>query len=445
MAYRALADLVLLLHFGFILFVTLGGLLLFRWRRVAYAHLPAAVWGVLIELVGSICPLTPLEQYLRQRGGEPGYAGDFIGHYLIAAIYPAGLTRGIQVALGASVLLFNGGVYWWWWRRRRIDRPSGNEVSTPSAGGAPRAGTRFANRAKRTEDLGLIGKLGFFGRRIWVTLSPRAGGAPRVAYDTAAIARTPSLTWIGHSTFLVRMDGVTFMTDPMFSDRASPFSFAGPRRLVAPGLPLAALPAVDFVLLSHDHYDHADVRSVRELVKRRVTFVVPLGLGEWVRRAGGEAIELDWWQAVELRGVRIQSVPAQHFSGRSITDGSRRLWSGWVVSGATRRFYDVGDTGYTPELASIGERLGPIDLATVPIGAYLPTAMMSYVHTTPEEALRVGLDAQAHRIVAMHFGTFDLADEPMDEPPRRFRAEAERLGLGSDRAWIMKVGETREW
>jgi hypothetical protein len=119
MLYRALADLVLLVHLAFILFVVLGGLLVFRWPRVAFAHLPAAAWGVLIELAGGICPLTPLEQHLRQRGGETGYAGDFIGHYLTATIYPAGLTRGIQIGLGAIVLVVNGMAYWWWWRRRK--------------------------------------------------------------------------------------------------------------------------------------------------------------------------------------------------------------------------------------------------------------------------------------------------------------------------------------
>jgi N-acyl-phosphatidylethanolamine-hydrolysing phospholipase D len=312
-------------------------------------------------------------------------------------------------------------------------------------GGAPRSGGRFTNHAHRREDLGMIGKLGFFARRIWVTLAPRPGAAPWVLYDSAAIARSPSLTWIGHSTFLLRMDGVTFLTDPMFSEHASPFSFAGPRRMVPPGVPLDALPAVDFVLLSHDHYDHADLGSVKALATPGVTFVVPVGLGEWVRNAGGVAIELDWWQAVELHGVRIQSVPAQHFSGRSLMDGGRRLWSGWVVSGPTRRFYHAGDTGYSPDFGTIGERLGPIDLATVPIGAYRPAAMMHFVHTTPEEALRIALDVRARRMVAMHFGTFDLADEPVNEPPERFRAEAERLGVETDRAWILKVGETRDW
>ncbi len=286
---------------------------------------------------------------------------------------------------------------------------------------------------------------GFLVRRIWVALVRRPGAAARVPYDSEAIARSPTITWIGHSAFLVRMDGVTFLTDPMFSDRAGPLPFVGPPRLVPPGVPLAALPKVHFALLSHDHYDHADFESVKALSQRGVQFVVPLGLGEWVNRAGGRAIELDWWQSVALDGVRVTCVPAQHFSGRSLRDHNRRLWAGWVVAGPTRRFYHTGDTGYSPEFAKVGERLGPIDLAAVPIGAYRPAAIMHLVHTTPEEALRIGLDVRARRIVAMHFGTFDLADEPLDEPPQRFRREAERRGLGLDQAWILKIGETREW
>jgi N-acyl-phosphatidylethanolamine-hydrolysing phospholipase D len=286
---------------------------------------------------------------------------------------------------------------------------------------------------------------GFFLRRIWASFVPRPGAAARVSYDREALARSPTLTWIGHSTFLVRMDGVTFLTDPMFSDRAGPVSFAGPRRLAPPGVPLDALPTLDFVLLSHDHYDHADLASVRRLAARGVRFVVPRGLADWIKSAGGDAIELDWWQDVELGGVRLTCAPARHFSGRSLWDSDRRLWAGWIVAGPTRRFYHTGDTGYSPEFAALGERFGPVDLAAVPIGAYLPAAMMHPVHTTPEEALQIGLDVGARRIVAMHFGTFDLADEPLDEPPQRFRREAERLGLGPDRAWVLKIGETREW
>ena len=304
---------------------------------------------------------------------------------------------------------------------------------------------RFTNPGGDLVFPGIDVTLPFFLRRIGVSLRARPGATPSMPYDGSALTLDPSITWIGHSTFLVRMDGVGFLTDPMFSPRASPFSFMGPRRMVPPGVPLEALPAIDFVLLSHDHYDHADRPTIKWLARRGVRFVVPLGLGEWVRSVGGQATELDWWQELELGGVRIHCVPAQHFSGRSLRDRNRRLWAGWVVGGPTRRFYYAGDSGYSPDFRDIGERLGPFDLAAVPIGAYLPAAMMNRVHTTPEEALRIAQDVNARRAVAMHFGTFDLSDEPVDQPAQRFRAEAERLGWGSDRAWLMKVGETRAW
>jgi len=266
-----------------------------------------------------------------------------------------------------------------------------------------------------------------------------------MAYDPAAVLREPSLTWIGHSTFLVRMDGVAFITDPIFSERASPFSFMGPRRMVPPGVPLAAVPQLNFVLLTHDHYDHTDRSTIMQLARTGVPFVVPRGLAEWVRGVGGNAIELEWWHDIELDGVRITCVPARHFSGRSLRDRNRRLCCGWVVRGNTRRFYDAGDTAYPDHFPEIGSRLGPFDLASVPIGAYLPAAMMHPVHSTPEEGFQIGKDVGARTIVAMHFGTFDLSDEAVDEPALRFRTEADRQGWGPDRAWIMKVGESRSW
>jgi N-acyl-phosphatidylethanolamine-hydrolysing phospholipase D len=241
------------------------------------------------------------------------------------------------------------------------------------------------------------------------------------------------------------MNGISFLTDPMLSERASPFSFMGPKRMVPPALELDAVPPVDFVLLSHDHYDHADYRTVRQLARRKVPFVVPLGLGKWTRTAGAQATELDWWQETSIAGARIHCVPAQHFTGRSLRDRFRRLWCGWVVTHKEKRFYYAGDTGYSDQFQQIGRRLGPMDLAAVPIGAYLPSEIMHYVHVTPEEALQIAHDVRARRAVGMHFGTFDLSDEPPDEPPRRFRAEAERLGWGRERAWVMKVGETRPW
>jgi len=310
--------------------------------------------------------------------------------------------------------------------------------------GAPRDGDRFVNTRDPVRRAGISVALPFLLGKAWTSFFPRQGAAPRVPFDPAALEKNPGVTWIGHSTFLVRMDGVTFLTDPVFSERAAPFSFAGPGRLAPPGVPLEALPHVDFAVLSHDHYDHTDLPSIRALAERGVPFVTPLGLAELVREAGGEATELDWWEHATVGRVRVHCVPAQHFSGRGMFDHGKRLWAGWVVEGPSRRFYHAGDSGYFDGFAEIGNRLGPIDLAAMPIGAYSPGAMMSPVHLNPEEALRAGRDAQARRIVAMHYGTFDLTDEPLDEPPRRFKAEAERLGLDK-RAWLLAIGETRAW
>ena len=319
-------------------------------------------------------------------------------------------------------------------------------TALPAFAGAPRENGRFANPAGPGDRGGFFSVyLPFFARRAWASLRSPEGAAARVPYDREALSHNPGITWIGHATMLVRLDGVTFLTDPIFSERASPVAFAGPLRAVEPGVPLDELPPVDFAVISHDHYDHTDLPTIRVLAARGVRFVVPLGLGELVREAGGEAVELDWWESTALGPVTVHCVPAQHFSGRSLTNRDRRLWAGFVVAGPTRRFYHAGDTGYFTGFAEIGERLGPIDLASVPIGAYEPQAMMHFVHLTPEEAIQAALDLRARRVVPMHFGTFVLTDEPLDEPPRRFRAEAARLGLDADRAWILKIGETRAW
>lgn len=315
----------------------------------------------------------------------------------------------------------------------------------PAAAEAPRDGERFMNSAGPRDRGGLAVVLPFFARKVISSFTTPSGAAPQVPFDPAALQHNPGVTWIGHSTMLVRLDGVTFLTDPMFSERASPLRFAGPQRLVPPGVPLEALPAVDFAVLSHDHYDHTDLPSIRALAARGVRFIVPLGMAELIRDAGGQAVALDWWEHVAVGAVRVHCVPAQHFAGRGVGDHNRRLWAGWVVEGPTRRFYYAGDTGYFSGFAEIGERLGPIDVAAVPIGAYQPAAMMRFVHLDPEEALRAARDVRADRVLAVHFGTFDLTDEALDEPPRRFRAEAARRGLGPERAWVLRIGETRTW
>ena len=285
--------------------------------------------------------------------------------------------------------------------------------------------------------------LPFFWRRMRASFAPRPGAAPVAPFSPEALRTSPALTWIGHATFYVRQDDVAFLTDPVWSERVSPLSFAGPRRLVPPGVPLGELPQVDFALLSHDHYDHTDVPTIRQLARRGVPFVVPAGVGELVRGAGGRvAAELAWWESEEVAGVTVTCVPARHFSGRSFADRNRRLWAGFVVSSRSRRFYHAGDTALFDGFAEIGRRFSPIDVACLPIGAYLPSAMMRPVHLDPDEAVEAALTVGARQTIGMHFGTFDLADEPLDEPPQRFLAGAARRGLRG-RARVLAIGETR--
>ncbi len=289
----------------------------------------------------------------------------------------------------------------------------------------------------------------FFLRRVWTTLVGREG-APRVVPNDGAFLRTnarhsvPTVTWIGHSTVLVQMDGVSFLTDPVWSERASPFEFAGPKRMVPPGVAFDALPPIDFVVVSHSHYDHADVPTLVRLAETGARVFVPLELGAVLREAGVDAVEeLDWWDERTVGAVTIHCVPAQHWSARSLGDRDRTLWSGWVVAGPSRRFYFAGDTGYFAGFADIGARLGPFDLAAVPIGAYEPAAMMRPFHMNPEEAVHAALDVHAKAALGIHYGTFDLTDEPPDEPPRRFHAQASTTN--NIQAWTFDIGETRDW
>jgi N-acyl-phosphatidylethanolamine-hydrolysing phospholipase D len=291
----------------------------------------------------------------------------------------------------------------------------------------------------------------FIARRMWESLtSPRVFEAPRVANDGAALRAVPpprSITWVGHATLVVQVDGLSILTDPNWSARAGPTSFIGARRLTPPGLAFEALPRIDVVTISHDHYDHLDLPTVKRLAATHdPLFVVPLGFKAWFEDNGmPRVVELDWWQEHEHRGVRFVCAPAQHFSQRSLWDGNRRLWATWAVLGRERRFYHGGDTGYFVGFKEIGRRLGPFDVAALPIGAYLPPEIMKWVHTTPEQAVQAFVDLDARTLLGMHWGTFDLADEPLDEPPARMLADTARRGIDPSRAWILKIGETRTW
>jgi N-acyl-phosphatidylethanolamine-hydrolysing phospholipase D len=291
----------------------------------------------------------------------------------------------------------------------------------------------------------------FFVRRMFqATFRPRTFEAPRLVNDGQALRAglaNPSVTWVGHSTLLVQLDGVNVLTDPHWGDRASPVDWAGPRRLSAPGLAFEDLPRIDVVLISHDHYDHLDLGTVRRLADRHAPlFLVPLGLKAWLAEQGITRVEeLDWWGAWASHGLAFHCLPAQHFSARSPWDGNRRLWASWALVGRDRRLYFSGDTGYFDGFRAIGERLGPFDVTALSIGAYLPPEIMKSVHTTPEEAVRAHLDLRGRVMLGIHWGTFDLADEPLDEPPVRMLAEASRRGLTGEQAWVLRIGETRRW
>jgi L-ascorbate metabolism protein UlaG (beta-lactamase superfamily) len=292
----------------------------------------------------------------------------------------------------------------------------------------------------------------FRARRLWASLvgGPPVPPFPRVANDGRALRGNPpprTLTWIGHATLLVQLDGVNVLTDPHFSDRASPVSFAGPRRLNPPGVAFEDLPPIHVVVISHDHYDHLDRRSVQRLAAtHRPRFLVPLRLKPWFAAAGiANVDELDWWQSRRIGTVTFTATPVQHWSARTPFDMNRRLWAGWAIAGQERRLFFAGDTGYYDGFRRIGRRLGPFDLALVSISAYEPPSVMAHTHTTPEESLRVFADLGARTFVAMHWGTFDLSEEPIDEPPRRLAAAARAQGLPDARVWILAHGETRAW
>ena len=282
---------------------------------------------------------------------------------------------------------------------------------------------------------------------------PPAGGwkFPHVKTDAAALRANgsrPTATWIGHAAFLIQLGGRNVLVDPQFSARASPVAFAGPRRIVALPIDVPELPRIDAVLVSHNHYDHLDLDSVKRLAAMpggSPLFLVPLGLKRWFVEQGIARVEeLDWWQSREVGGLRFTLVPVQHWSKRTLWDANLSLWGGWVVEGAGLKVIHTGDLGYSRDALDIGARLGPFDLALIPIGAYAPRWFMKTMHVNVPEALQVRSDLRAARAIGMHWGTFEsLTDEPMDEPPAELARLRHAAGLPAEAFDVMAVGETR--
>src|SRR5712692_3698280 len=290
------------------------------------------------------------------------------------------------------------------------------------------------------------------GQPVWnvprLLLTPRTRWPSRIPVEPR---RPPAigpdevvLTFVRHASFLIQVAATTLLIDPVYAERASPVAFAGPRRVRAPGVRFDDLPTIAVVLLSHNHYDHCDLATLRALEGRFHPLVVtPIGNGRLLRSAGiGHVEEIDWWQSASAAPLPITLTPAQHFSSRRMVDRNRALWGGFLIEAGGRRILFAGDSGYGPHFREIAARLGPIDLALLPIGAYEPRWFMKDIHMNPAEAVQAHVDLAARQSLAMHFGTFQLTPEAIDEPVRALANALRERGLSAEQFRPAEVAES---
>jgi N-acyl-phosphatidylethanolamine-hydrolysing phospholipase D len=289
---------------------------------------------------------------------------------------------------------------------------------------------------------------------------PALAATPVVAPDLAFLhtnakagaAMRPSVTWIGHATVLVQQAGLNILTDPIFSLRASPVSWLGPQRSQAPGVALADLPHIDVVIISHNHYDHCDLPTLKALQSQPggpPLIVVPLGVKSLLEGVGiGPVVELDWWQSHRVGPLDIVLTPAQHWSGRSLLDRMQTLWGGYVLLSDDAHVFFAGDTAYSRDFAAIRQHFAArqqgrgFDMALIPLGAYEPRWFMKDQHVDPAEAVRIHLDLGARRSIGVHWGTFSLSDESLDEPPRALARARRDLNVPDTTFFVLAIGQT---
>ena len=250
--------------------------------------------------------------------------------------------------------------------------------------------------------------------------------------------------WVGHSTYLLNNGDLTILTDPVFSKRASPVSIAGPKRLISPSISLQEMPSIDIITVSHNHYDHLDIKSLKTLHKLNpdALFLVPKGDKKLLIKSGIENVkEFHWWEEIEINNTKFTFTPVQHWSARGLRDRNKSLWGGWFMKSTDISIYHAGDTGYSADFKETRSRLGSPDFAMIPIGGYNPRWFMSYHHVKPSESIQISQDLGALKSVGMHWGTFILTDEDILEPEKLIKQELKKLDLSKDYFRTPKPGE----
>ena len=264
--------------------------------------------------------------------------------------------------------------------------------------------------------------------------------------ELISVGRRNKLTWLGHSSFLLSLQGRNILLDPFLSDYAAPLPPYGPKRYTPPGLPTEKLPEIDLLIISHNHYDHLDQVTLEALPNKDNIFViVPLKLKAFISEIGFQNVyELDWHDTKKIGPIAVTAIPAVHYSSRSLFDKNETLWTGYAISDGHTNVYFGGDTSYHPLFKDLGRQYGPFDLGMVPIGAYKRASNLKSSHATPEDAIQIGQDLGIRKLVPMHWGSLILSYEPPFEPPVRFMKAGLEMGYPENQLWKMAVGETRE-
>lgn len=314
------------------------------------------------------------------------------------------------------------------------------------------------NTRRRVHDI-VLWQLGYYNDKRLLRRPPRDFKYPNPHKKVKN--ENPTAMWINHCSFLVQIDGLHLLTDPIWSTRCSPIKRFGPRRRHPPPLSLKELPPIDIVLISHDHYDHLDRKTVKELnqCNPHTVWIVPLGVGKWMKKQGIQhVVQLGWWEKKELRvegkpplSLEVTSVPAQHFSGRNLFDKNQTLWSGYVIyfkryKKKHKKLYFVGDTGYNrKDFKAIGKKFGKIDLSFIPIGTYIPSRFMDPVHIDPKKAAIIHREVGSKLSIGMHWKTFRLSSETQDQPPYDLYCALEKKNIDLSTFRVIDPGQTINW